>query len=39
MKPEFPKNPDIILNNNFKNSLKKMSLDLLKKIDLKINNI
>ena len=37
LKPEFPKNPNIILNNNFKNSLKDMSLNLLKKINLEIN--
>ena len=37
LKPEFPKSPDITLNNDFKNSLKKMSLNLLKKINLEIN--
>ena len=37
LKPEFTKNPNIILNNNFKNSLKDMSLNLLKKINLEIN--
>ena len=36
LKPEFPKNPDIVLNNNFKHSLKKLNIDLLKKINLKI---
>lgn len=36
MRPEFPKKPNIILNNDFKTSLKKMSLILLKKLFLKI---
>ena len=32
IKPEFPKRYDIILTNNFKNSLDKLSKNLLKKI-------
>ncbi len=33
IKPEFPKNPHIIINNNFKKSLKKLSEDLITKIN------
>ena len=32
IKPEFPKNPDITINNNFKKDLKKLSQELMKKI-------
>ena len=31
IKPEFPKKPDIILINDFKSSIKKLSKDLIKK--------
>ena len=34
--PEFPKNPDIIIKNNFKLSLASIKIDLLKKISKKI---
>ena len=32
IKPEFPKNPNIIINNNFTKSIKKLSSILIKKI-------
>jgi len=32
IKPEFPKNPDITINNNFKKNLKELSQELMKKI-------
>tara|TARA_B100000315_G_C14541045_1_gene570889 strand:+ start:1084 stop:1617 length:534 start_codon:yes stop_codon:yes gene_type:complete len=33
IKPEFPKNPDIIITNNFKNDLNELSKILIKKIN------
>jgi adenylylsulfate kinase len=36
LKPEFPKKPDIILKNNFKISIQKLSEILIKKIDKKL---
>jgi len=36
LKPEFPKKPDIILKNNFKSSIHKLSMTLIKKIDNKL---
>ena len=32
IKPEFPKNPNITINNNFKKSIKELSKELMKKI-------
>lgn len=37
IKPEYPKNPDIVISNNFKITTKKMSDFLLKKINNIIN--
>jgi adenylylsulfate kinase-like enzyme len=37
IKPEFPKKPDIILDNNFKFSVKNLGLILLKKLSKKID--
>ena len=36
IKPEYPKNPDIIINNDFKKNIKKLSEDLIIKINQKI---
>ena len=36
LKAEFPKSPDIIIKNNFTNSLNKLSQELLRKIKIKI---
>ena len=36
IKPEYPKNPDIIINNDFKKNIKKLSKDLIIKINQKI---
>ena len=36
IKPEYPKNPDIIINNDFKSSLKKKSRELVRKINILI---
>ena len=33
IKPEYPKNPDIIIYNDFKKSIKKLSEDLIFKIN------
>ena len=41
IKPEYPEKPDIVVNNNFKKSLKKIAKELLTKIEIyqkKINN-
>ena len=32
IKPEYPKNPDIIINNDFTKTINELSKDLLKKI-------
>ncbi|MDC1112482.1 adenylyl-sulfate kinase [Candidatus Pelagibacter sp.] len=37
IKPEFPKNPDIIIYNNFSKSIEKLSEELILKIKKKIN--
>jgi adenylylsulfate kinase-like enzyme len=34
IKPQFPKNPNIIINNNFKKSIKELSLSLSNKINI-----
>ncbi len=39
LKPEFPKKPDIILKNNFKISINKLSEVLMKRIDKKLRLI
>ena len=36
IKPEYPKNPDIIIHNDFKKSIKKLSEELILKINKKI---
>ena len=36
IKPEYPKNPDIIIKNDFKSSLKKKSRELVSKINILI---
>ena len=33
IKPEFPKNPHIVVENNFNNSIKNITMDLIKKIN------
>ena len=37
IKPEFPKKPDIIINNNFNKNIEKLSNELLLKINKKLN--
>ena len=32
IKPQFPRKPNIIINNNFKNNIKELSKTLIKKI-------
>ena len=32
LKPEFPKKPDLIINNNFKKSVKSLSQELIKQL-------
>ena len=32
IKPSFPKNPDIILRNNFKKNIQQLSTELIKKL-------
>ena len=34
IKPQFPKNPNIIINNNFKKNIKELSQSLSKKISI-----
>ena len=34
IKPQFPKNPNIIINNDFKKSIKELSLSLSNKINI-----
>ena len=36
IKPEYPKNPHIIINNDFKKDIEMLSMDLIKKINQKI---
>ncbi len=36
IKPEFPKKPDIVINNNFKKSIDKLSRELILKINRKL---
>ena len=38
IKPEFPKNPDITINNQFRKSIKKISNELFLKIEKKISS-
>ena len=38
IKPEFPKNPDIIIHNNFNKTVGKLSSELIKKINKKLDN-
>jgi len=38
IKPEFPKKPHIVINNNLNNSLEKLKKELLNKISNKLKN-
>jgi hypothetical protein len=37
LKPEFPRNPDIVINNNFKKNINIMTKELSKKIILMVD--